>query len=99
MTNTLPKPKDESKPWDVYKNPDGSKNKLYQPGWPGELTPEETERLQQALATDPDLAFWWGWRPGMKRRAVAAIERVAMYGDPENRSHNVKLVREAGRGA
>jgi hypothetical protein len=87
------------KPWDVYRKKDGSRDKLYEPGWAGELTPEETERLQQALATDPDLAYWWGWKPRMKRRAVAAIERVAAHGDPENRGHNVKLVREVGRRA
>jgi hypothetical protein len=91
------KTRNPDKPWMTYRKPDGTRDKLYEPGWAGELTPEETERLQQALATDPDLAYWWGWRPGMKRRAVAAIERVAMYGDPENRAHNVRLVREAGR--
>ena len=98
MVNAVTKTREAQKPWDVYRKPDGTPDKLYEPGWAGELDPEETERLQHALATDPDLAYWWGWRPaGMKRRAVAAILRVASHGDPENRSHNVRLVREAGR--
>jgi hypothetical protein len=85
------------KPWDVYRKPDGTPDKLYEPGWAGTLDDDEVDRLKDALAKDPDLARWWGWRPAMKRRAVVAIERVAMYGDPENRAHNVRLVREAGR--
>jgi hypothetical protein len=87
------------KPWMAYRKPDGSRDKLYEPGWPGELTPEELERLQDALTKDPDLARWWAWRPTMRRRAAAAIERVACYGDPESRQHNVKLVREFSRRA
>lgn len=90
---------DKPKPWVLYKRKDGSRDKLYEPGYQGELTQEEIELLQDALHRDPDLAYWWGWRPGMKRRAVDSIKRVAYYGDPENRSHNVKLVREANRRA
>jgi hypothetical protein len=33
----------------------------------------------------------------MKRRSAAAVERVAMFGDPNNRTHNAGLVRGAGR--
>jgi hypothetical protein len=99
MTSTPTKSRGAEKPWMVYKKKDGSRDKLYEPGWPGTLDDEEIERLQQALVTDPDLAYWWGWRPGMKRRAVAAIERVAMCGDPENREHNRRLVREFSRKA
>jgi hypothetical protein len=95
---TVPtKSRGAEKPWMVYKHKDGSRDKLYEPGWAGELIPEEIERLQQALTRDPDLSYWWGWRPGMRRRAAVAIERVACYGDPESRSVNVALVREFSR--
>jgi hypothetical protein len=99
MASTLTKTRgeDKPKPWMVYKHKDGSRNKIYEPAWAGELTPDELELLQDTLANDPDLAYWWGWRPGMKRRAAAAIERVAAAGDPENRAHNVGLVRAATR--
>jgi hypothetical protein len=99
LVNAATKTREAQKPWDVCRKPDGTPDKLYEPGWAGEIDPEETERLQQALAADKDLAFSWGWRPGMKRRSLAAIERVAAHGDPENRGHNVKLVREVGRRA
>ena len=100
MVNPATKTRGQDKPWMVYKKSDGSRDKLYEPGWAGTLDDDEVERLQQALAADKDLAYWWGWRPaGMKRRAVAAIERVAMYGDPDNRSHDVKLVREFSKKA
>ena len=99
MTQAPPKPKEQARPWMVYKKSDGSRDKLYEPGWAGTLDDDEVERLQQALTKDSDLAYWWSWKPGMKRRAVEAIKRVAMHGDPDNRSHNVRLVREAGRRA
>jgi hypothetical protein len=89
----------QEKPWLVYHKPDGSRDKLYEPGWAGESNSEELASLQEALEKDLDLAWWWGWRRGMKRRAVAAIERVAANGDPENRAANVKLVREFSRKA
>jgi hypothetical protein len=97
MTRVPTKSSGAERPWTVYKHKDGSRDKLYELGWAGELTPEEIDCLQDALTKDPGLAYWWGWRPGMKRRAVAAIERVAMNGAPDDRGHNVRLVREAGR--
>jgi hypothetical protein len=99
MVNAATKLNGQDNPWMVYRKPDGSRDKLYEPGWAGELDSLELSKLQEALSTDPDLAYWWGWRPGMKRRAVDSIKRVAMYGDPESRAHNVKLVREANRRA
>jgi hypothetical protein len=99
MVTTLPKPKEQTRLWMVYKKSDGSRDKLFIPGWAGELTEEETLRLQEALLADGQLAYSWGWRPGMKRRAITAIERVAMFGDPDNRSANVRLVREFSKKA
>jgi hypothetical protein len=77
MTSVSTKSSGAERPWMVYKHKDGSRNKLFEPGWGGEITPEETECLQGALAKDPDLARWWGWKPRMRRRAVAAIERLS----------------------
>jgi hypothetical protein len=89
----LTKARDQGRPWMVYRNPDGSRCTLYEPGWPGSLDESELERLQQALMNDPQLAYWWGFRPGLKRRSAAAIERVAMHGDSDSRSTNVRLAR------
>jgi hypothetical protein len=89
--------KEIERPWTLYKKADGSQDKLFEPGWAGELDSAELERLQQTLATDPDLARVWGWRPSMKRRAAVAIERVAYSGAPDDIALNRRLVREAGR--
>jgi DNA-binding NarL/FixJ family response regulator len=94
----MPK-KDVERPWTLYKKADGSTDKLYQPGWAGSLGEDELERLQKVLAADPDLARVWGWRPSMKRRAVAAIERVAYDGSPDDIAHNRKLVRQFSKKA
>ena len=99
MVNAATKTREAQKPWMVYKKSDGSRDKLYEPGFAGTLDDGEVERLQEALAKDPDLAYWWGWRPKMKRRAATAVERVAAHGDPDNRSHNAKLVREFSKKA
>jgi hypothetical protein len=98
LTNT-PKATREARPWDIYRKSDGRIDKLYQPGWAGALDDEEVDRLQQALSTDPDLARVGGWRPAMKRRAAVAIERVAMYGSPDDIALNRKLVREFSKKA
>ena len=87
----------QEKPWEKYRGEPGWKDLI--PGYAGSLNDDQLAYIQDKLYSDPDLARWWGWRPGMKRRAVAAIERVAMYGDPDNRAHNVKLVREFSRRA
>jgi DNA-binding NarL/FixJ family response regulator len=91
--------KDVERPWTVYKQKNGAQDRIMEPGWAGQLGRDELERLQQALATDPDLARVWGWRPSMKRRATAAIERVAVYGSPDDIALNRKLVREFSRTA
>ena len=69
------------------------KHKLVLPGWAGDLAPDELEDLQEELFSDKVLAFQWGFRPSAKRRAEDAIHRVAMYGTPDRRTHNLELVR------
>jgi hypothetical protein len=97
MTNSSTKAREAERPWMVYKQKNGTRDRIMEPGWPGELDSSELSRLQEALIADPDLARVWGWRPTMKRRATAAIERVAYWGSPDDIALNRKLVREFSR--
>ncbi len=67
--------------------------RLLEPGWAGELAPDELEFIQGELAADKKLAFKWGFRPGAKRRPEWAMRQVAMAGDPDRRAANVALAR------
>jgi len=90
MTSRLPKP-DKIRPWTKCAGKKGYL--LLKPGWAGFLDDDELAYIQEKLRTDPALAFSWGFRPGQKSRAAAAIRRVAMYGEPDCRAANVKLAR------
>jgi hypothetical protein len=87
----------KDKPWHQYGREE--QHRLLEPGYGGSLEAEEVVYILDRLKSDDSLSYWWGWRPKAKRRAVEAIRRVAMSGSPDNRSHNVRLVREAGRWA
>jgi hypothetical protein len=88
---TLPKPGRITRPWERYRGePLG---RLLEPGFAGSLDDDELVYIQEKLKANPDLAYWWGWRPGQKSRAEAAIRRVAMYGDSDYRAANIKLAR------
>ena len=63
------------------------------PGWAGELAPDELEFLQVELSRDKKMAFKWGFRPGAKRRPEWAIRQVAMWGEPDRRSITIALAR------
>ena len=67
--------------------------RLLEPGWAGEVAPEEFEFVQAELLLDKKLAFRWGFRPGAKRRPEWATCQVAMWGDPDSRTANVALAR------
>ena len=71
---------------------------LLKSGWAGNLGPDEYEFDRENLSSDPDLAFGWGFKPKGKRRSEDAIRRVAMDGDPDSRTHNLKLVRGESTG-
>jgi hypothetical protein len=71
--------------------------RLLIPGYGGLLADHEQAYVQDHLQADGALSFWWGWRPSTRRWPLAAIMKVAMLGSMESRSHNVMLVREAGR--
>jgi hypothetical protein len=91
VVTTLSRPAKNDKPWAICaSDPLG---KLLEPGYAGSLDDDELAYIQEKLRANPDLAFWWGWRPGQKSRAEAAIRRVAMYGDPDCRATNIKLAR------
>jgi hypothetical protein len=98
MVNAATKTRETEKPWEKYRGEPDWKDLI--PGYAGAVDEQQVAFIQEHLMSDDQLSYWWGWKSrGMKRRAVAAIERVAMLGDPESRAHNVKLVREAGRRA
>jgi hypothetical protein len=80
------------KPWTIYRR-EGQRGRLLEPGWAGILDDAELAYILSKLQADDTLSFWWGFRPGTKRRPVEAIRAVAMHGDPDVRGVNVKLVR------
>ena len=67
--------------------------RLLEPGWAGDLPPDEFDYIQAELLWDKRLAFTWGFQPGKKRRPEWAIRQVAMLGDPESRTANMALAR------
>lgn len=95
MVTAPPRPKPEkgrqAKPWLAYEM--DSKYLLLEPGWGGQLDDDELLFIQAKLKADPDLSYWWGFRPGQKTRPEAAIRRVAVDGDPDHRQSNRKLAR------
>ena len=64
-----------------------------EPGFAGELAPDELEYVTAELLRDKKLAFRWGFQPARKRRPEWAIRQVAMWGDPEVRATNMGLAR------
>ena len=71
--------------------------KLLEPGWGGQLSDEEALFIQYHLARDDKVAFGWGFRPGQKTRPEDGIRRVAMSGDPDSRTVNMRLARPRKR--
>ena len=72
-----------------------AKKKLLEPGYWGSLEDEELEFIQKALENNPKLSYAWGFQPVQKSRAPDAIRRVAMWGDPEDREVNTKVIRRS----
>jgi hypothetical protein len=67
--------------------------KLLEPGWAGCLGADELSFIQEHLKADDRLSLAWGFRPGQKLRSEAAIQRIALHGDSDRRSTNVRLAR------
>ena len=69
--------------------------RLRQPGWAGDLAPDELAFLKDRFLRDNRLAVKWAFPPSAKPRPEEVIRRVAMHGDPDNRRLNLKLARQA----
>ena len=67
--------------------------RLLEPGWGGELAPDELDFLLTALIKDKKLAYQWGLQPAKNRRPEWAIHQVATFGDPDIRATNMGLAR------
>jgi hypothetical protein len=98
----------QAKPWEAYRREPSALRqaqegqgrlyfKLLEPGWGGYLDDAEVDFILSKLRVDPALAYWWGFRGATRRRPVGAIKSVAMWGNPEVRADNVKLVRSRQR--
>ena len=61
------------------------KNKLLQPGWAGELNPDELAYIKSQLRQSPSLKRRWGVRPSAKRLSESRIRSVARNGLAANR--------------
>jgi hypothetical protein len=56
------------------------KEKLLEPGWPGELDAVEFEYIKSHLRQSASLRRRWGFRPSAKRLSEGHIRAVAMDG-------------------
>jgi hypothetical protein len=81
----------KDRPWHTYRNEPNWK--LLEPGYAGSLDDDELAYIKEHLKAGDRLSFAWGFRPGQKMRSEAAIRRIAMHANPENRATNVKLAR------
>lgn len=67
--------------------------RILEPGFAGELAPDEFDYLVDDLHKDKKLAFQWGFQPRKKRRPEWAVRQVAEFGNPEVRTVNMQLAR------
>ena len=67
--------------------------RLLEPGWAGELAPDELAFIVAELVKDKKRSFAWGFQPSKKRRSEWAIIQVAEFGDPNGRATNMGLAR------
>jgi hypothetical protein len=61
------------------------KKKLIQPGWAGELSPDEFAYVKCQLRQSPSLKRRWGFRPSAKRFSESRIRAVARNGISSNK--------------
>jgi hypothetical protein len=57
-----------------------SQEKLLEPGWAGELSPDEFAHIRSQLQQSPSLKRRWGFRPSAKRLSESRIRAVARKG-------------------
>ena len=65
---------------------------LLEPGYAGDVSPEQANWIRRHLKRSLTLSKWWGFSR-KPRRATLAIMRVAMDGDPDDVSVNQQLVK------
>jgi len=68
--------------------------RLLEPGFAGELGPDEFNFILESLLRDKKLSFSWGFQPARKRRPEWSIRQVAEWGDPDRRATNMELARQ-----
>jgi len=56
------------------------RKKLLQPGWAGELSPDEFAYVKSQLRQSPSLKRRWGFRPSARRFSESRIRVVARNG-------------------
>ena len=61
------------------------KKKLLEPGWAGELSPDEFAYVKSQLKQSPSLRRRWGFRPSAKRLPENRIRSVAIDGISTNK--------------
>jgi len=55
-------------------------DRLLEPGWAGDLSPEEFKYVKSELKKSPSLKRKWGFRPSAKRLSEGRIRAVARNG-------------------
>lgn len=68
------------------------KEKLIEPGWAGELSPDEFTYIKLQLKQSPSLKRRWGFRPSAKRLSESRIRTVARKGRSANKKPVLALV-------
>ena len=56
------------------------KKKLLEPGWAGELNPDEFTYIKSQLKQSPSLRRRWGFRPSARRLSESRIRDIARNG-------------------
>ncbi len=64
----------------MYELSDFYQKKLLEPGWAGELSPEELEHIKKKLKPDKRLRAKWGFGKGKRRLSESKIRLVAQFG-------------------
>ena len=81
---------------------------IMEPGWAGRLSPSQVRYVRGVLTQEVKSPYFkkasyvqrrWGFRGEPATITEAAIQEVAVRGDPGNPDHNAELVRRANSGA
>ena len=67
------------------KLPEFYREKIIEPGWAGELIPDEFTYIKSQLRQSSSLKRRWGFRPSAKRFSESRIQAVARNGISSNK--------------